>query len=139
MKAKSSIIGFAVMLLATAWTAPAPNVLPEEASIVSDRDREEGDFSFFRVHRQGKGVTATWGVGTTSGIVGFLVQKTYEDPNDEYAYWEDVISLPNNGSRSLKYTDTNVFPGYINYRIIALKTDGSSVSSGIATARIVSH
>lgn len=138
MKARSSIIGFTVMLFATAWTAPAPQAFPE-ASTVSGGNKTGDVFSFFRVHRQGKGVTATWGVGNTPDIVGFHIQKTYEDPNDEYAFWEDVTTMTNDGARSFKYTDTNVFPGYINYRIVALRANGSSSFSAIATARIVSH
>lgn len=140
MKLRTSIIGFAGMLITTAWTAPTPENegIAGNASVTVNKEIT-GDFSFVRVHRQGKGITTTWGVGTGQGIVGFQVQKTYEDPNDEYAVWEDVCSVPYTGARSYKHTDNNVFPGYINYRVIALKSDGASLSSGVATARIVSH
>ncbi len=138
MKAKSSIIGFTTMLVVTAWTAPTPVPAPVSKSKTISADLQaQTVFSFLRVHRQGKGATATWGVGKTPGIVGFQVQKTYEDPNDEYANWEDVTTMSNSGARSFKYTDNNVFPGNIHYRVIALRADGSSTYSAIASLRIV--
>ena len=59
--------------------------------------------------------------------------------NDTYAIWEDVNSFVGGSSRSFKYTDENVFPGYIDYRVTAWMFDGHSVTSEIAGVRIVSH
>lgn len=140
MKANFSIIASTALFFATAWTSPG--YLKTEAAdvaTVSVAKVQDPVFSFFRTHRQGKGITASWGLTSCEGIVGFQVQKTYEDPADPYAYWEDVMTIPCNGSRSYKCTDNNVYPGYSNYRVVALKADGSSVISGIATVRIVSH
>lgn len=98
------------------------------------------DFSFFRTHRQGKaGVTATWGVTSAVGINAFYVQRTYEDPTDPYAYWETCAYEVCSGAKSYKATDTNVFPGFISYRIVAVMTNGSELFSGISTVHIVSH
>jgi hypothetical protein len=97
------------------------------------------DFAFLRTHRQGKGVAATWGLTASEGVTGFLVQRTYEDATDPYAMWEDLASIPYNDSRSFKYTDPSVFPGFIHYRIVALLADGTSVTSEISDVRIVSH
>ena len=95
-------------------------------------------FSFLRTHRQGKGITATWAVNSIDGVVSFSVQKTYEDPNDPYSVWEEVEIVPCNLSRSFKFTDTNVFPGTSNYRVVAVFANGNTVSSEIATVRIMS-
>lgn len=96
-------------------------------------------FTSFSTHRQGKGIALTWSVESTAGVVNFTIQKTYEDVTDPYAVWEDVTSLPEDGSRSYKFTDDNVFPGFISYRITATLIDGTTVQSGISTVQIVSR
>jgi hypothetical protein len=99
------------------------------------------NFEFFRTHRQGRAdITATWGItATRNDVSGFLVERTYEDPTDPYAYWEIVSSMPNSGSRSFKYIDNNVFPGYISYRVTAMLLTGNSYTSPVSTVHIVSH
>jgi hypothetical protein len=96
-------------------------------------------FGSIRTHRQAKGITATWSMTGLDGVVGFTVQRTYEDPTDMYAYWENLGDLPCNSSRSFSYTDKEVFPGLINYRIAALMEDGTTVFSEISSVRIVSR
>lgn len=140
MKAKFSFLAFSTFLFATAFTAPGYQYNTTDViNPVAVAEKPAGEFSFFRIHRQGKGVTASWGLLSEAGIVAFQVQKTYEDPTDPYALWENVSSSTCNGSRSYKCTDSNVFPGSISYRIIVQKADGTSVESGISTIRIVSH
>jgi hypothetical protein len=96
-------------------------------------------FTFFRTHRQTKdGTTATWAMSSMEGVMFFTLQRTYEDPTDQYAYWEDVCNISCN-ARSFKHKDADVFPGYINYRIIAYMVDGSTVQSEVSTVRIVAH
>ena len=96
-------------------------------------------FAFLRTHRQGKGVAAVWSVASLDGIVGFTVQRTYEDPTDSYAYWEDRATIPYSASRSFTHADKDVFPGVISYRIVAFLTDGTTVTSDVSQVRIVSH
>jgi hypothetical protein len=96
-------------------------------------------FGVLRTHRQAKGITATWSMTGLDGVVCFTVQRTYEDPTDQYAYWEELSVLPCNGARSFSYTDKEVFPGIINYRIAALMQDGSIIYSGLSSVRIVSR
>jgi hypothetical protein len=96
-------------------------------------------FDFFRIHRQGRGVTSTWGLTSTAGVSGFVVKKTYEDPSDPYSEWQDVYSSACGSARSYKCTDNNVSPGYISYQVTALMADGTSISSEILTDRVVSH
>jgi hypothetical protein len=96
-------------------------------------------FDFFRTHRQGKGITSTWGLSSDAGVVGFIVKKTYEDPEDPYSYWEDVCNVQCNSSRSYKCTDNNVSPGFVSYCIVAVMNDGSIIVSDYSTTRIVRH
>ena len=96
-------------------------------------------FGFFRAHHQGKKVATSWGLTSDAGVAGFSVQRTNEDPNDPYSTWTGVGSVSCNSSRSYKWTDENVLPGYISYCIVAVMNDGTTVPSEIITVRIVSH
>lgn len=136
MKAKLSVFAIAVIIISTAWISPVSTTTSNAPVKVS---KLNPSFSFVRAHRQGKGITATWGITSTDGVIGFTIQKTYEDPTDPYAFWEDLCSLPCNPSRSFKHTDNSVFPGYINYRIVARMDNGSDVMSETVTVRIVQH
>ncbi|WP_276503150.1 hypothetical protein [Terrimonas pollutisoli] len=139
MKAQFSIIGFTAILFTAAWTAPVPTEGSTKATVVTAEKPTANGISNVRSHRQGKGVTTSWSVDASEGVVTFLLQKTYEDPNDEYAVWEDVTSTPCNGSRSYKATDNGVYPGNITYRVVGLKGDGTSITSAYTGVRIVSH
>ena len=140
MKAKISFLAFLTFLFATAFTAPGYQYTqPVPASTVTITGQPADGLAFFRTHRQGRGITASWGLTSEAGVVVFQVKKTYEDPTDPYAVWEDVSSVSCNGSRSYKCTDSNVFPGNISYKIVGQKADGTIIESGISTARIVSH
>ena len=127
----------AIILSAVASTNPV--TLPGTRGSAEVKQVQSTDFAFFRTHRQGKGITATWGVTSNAGVARFAVKKTYEDPSDPYAYWEEVSSTGCNGSRSYKCHDQNVFPGYVNYRVVAEMVDGTTVESGVKTVHIVSH
>jgi hypothetical protein len=95
-------------------------------------------FDFFRTHRQGKdGITSTWGY--TGAVTGFVVERTYEDPADPYAYWETVAIVPASGLRSYKTTEVNVTPGFISYRVKAMNGTSIVTVSDISTEHIVSH
>lgn len=94
-------------------------------------------FSYLRTHRQGKGISATWAMTSTEGVTDFNIQKTYEDPNDPYAFWEDMDIVPCDFSRSFKYNDNNVFPGTVNYRVVAHLNNGAAVVSEISVVKIM--
>ncbi len=134
MKTQIIILSIAIMALQS----------PERVSILAANNegsanisKPQGtDFAFLRAHRQGKGITLTWGLTTNTGTGCFMVQRTYEDANDPYAVWEDVNYLACNASRSFKWTDENVFPGFITYRIAAYQYDGSIVTSPLTQVRI---
>ncbi|HPG11829.1 MAG TPA: hypothetical protein PLU37_09880, partial [Chitinophagaceae bacterium] len=118
---------------------PAKSVT-ELSEIKASKNVVNPTFNFYRIHRQGKdGVTATWGLDSETGVSGFSVEKTYEDPTDPYAYWETIASTPATGERSYKVTDTGVFPGFISYRVVVIMNDGTEMASDYLTIRILSH
>lgn len=96
-------------------------------------------FDFFRTHRQGRdGITATWGY-SGGGVTGYIVERTYEDPSDPYATWETAGIQSETGARSYKVTNTNVTPGFISYRVIAMNGNIQVAVSPVSTEHIVAH
>src|SRR5687768_14742971 len=119
MKTKILFASALIIMMNAAWVvpvkAPAKKVLQVKTAMTPS-----GHFSFFRTHRQGReGIAATWGVPSSSGISAYILQKTYEYP-DEYATWENVYEVQCNGARSYGTIDLNVFPGLVNYRVLAM-------------------
>jgi hypothetical protein len=140
MKKQLSLITMLVIGLFTisvSFVSPKTEIAPVKSEF---KKQQNAEFSFFRTHRQGKnGVTSTWGMNSENGAMSYSLMKTYEDPTDPYAYWEEVCSTPCTSSRSYKWTDENVSPGFISYCVVAHMSDGSNVTTGVNTIRIVSH
>ena len=137
---KTQFSSFAISaLILSATTFSTPAITPDTKEVVKVESAQSVDFAFFRTHRQGKGVAATWGVTSSVGVVSFKLERTYEDPNDTYSEWQEVASGACNGSRSYKCKDGNVSPGFINYRVLAQLEDGSTIQSAVSTVHIVSH
>jgi hypothetical protein len=133
-----SVILVAVLLFTTSWNTPAETIVsPTKNKVIKTSSGEE--FSFFRIHRQGKGVTSTWGLFSNSGVTEFIVQQTYEDITDPYAYWADVATISCTSSRSFKHTDETVFPGFVSYRIVAMNGLTVVDVSEVLTIHIVQH
>lgn len=134
---KTSFLLLSTVLI-TAFTLPFRSAKTQAATgahaVVAAA--QSSSFSFLRIHRQGKGVTATWGMTSADEVLDFVVQRTYEDPADAYAYWENIATLPSSSARSFTYTDREVFPGTIHYRIVAILTDGRTVQSETSSVRI---
>jgi len=107
------------------------------ATPIPEKPTSDG-FSFVRTHRQGKGAEVSWSFSSTNAS-GFAVQRTNEDPNDPYSVWIDVSSVNCNSSRSYKCHDENPFPGLINYRVIAVMSDGNTITSDVSTVKIMAH
>jgi hypothetical protein len=139
MKTKLSFLAVIIILSLASWITPATSEKSLSGLSVKKERRANPEFDFFRTHRQGQGIMATWGLTLNQGISGFVVQRTYEDPNDPYSNWEIVGAIPCGSSRSYKHQDQNVFPGFISYRIIAYFQTGGSMMSLISTIHVVSH
>lgn len=136
MKTRILVLSVSAAILLSSVTPVETFANVPTVSILSEQNP---GFASLRTHRQAKGITATWSMTGLDGVVSFTVQRTYEDPNDTYAYWENLCDQPCNSSRSFSYTDKEVFPGNVNYRVAALMEDGTIVFSEISSVRIVSR
>ena len=139
MKTQLSAFAISAMIITTGLSPVAPENSVDTKLKVKAGYVQSPVFTSFSTHRQGKGIALSWAVETNAGVVSFSIQKTYEDTTDPYAFWEEVSSLPDDGSKSYRFTDDNVFPGFVSYRISALLNDGTIVESGISTVQIVSR
>jgi hypothetical protein len=97
-------------------------------------------FNIVHGHRQGKGATIQWSSSATPAtVMCFDVLRTYEDPNDPYAIWDDVGSQNCNSSKNYKNTETPVSPGMITYVVVASMVGGGAVYSDMVTIQKVQH
>jgi hypothetical protein len=131
---KITILAITIMALFSIAATP----IPEKVNPVKNASKSADGFSFIRTHRQGKGAVVSWSFSSANAS-GFSVQRTNEDPNDPYSVWIDVSDIPCNSSRSYKAVDGNPYPGIINYRVVALMNDGSTLTSDISTVKIMAH
>jgi hypothetical protein len=92
------------------------------------------DFGMFMAHRQGKGITLAWTMTAPGEVAYFSIQRSYDGD-----YFEPVEDVMGNGGNRYRYTDRNVFPGFIHYKVIAFYHDGSIMESPVETVRIVSR
>ena len=140
MKIQLSVFAIIIMAFATIAASPVREnvkIIPEKVKQVSDQTYT--GFDFFRLHRQTKdGATVTWGMTSESGVSGYAIERTYLDPTDPYG-WENAGYMACSSSRSYKWTDVHIFPGFISYRIVALMNNGSSITSEVLTIHIISH
>lgn len=139
MKAQVSLVAIATLFLHAAWINPIATTVSTSGVAIQKINAANPSFSFFRTHRQGPGIMTTWGLTSNEGVSGFIVEKTYEDPNDPYANWEIICSIPCGSIRSYKHHDLNVSPGFISYRVTAYLLLGGSLMSLISTEHIVRH
>jgi hypothetical protein len=131
MKKVVLLSAIGVFFISSAFTNPQPSQVQQLTKVTV-----AGDFSFLRAHRQGSGITLTWGMASNSNLIGFDIEKTMEDPNDPYSVWTPVTNITGSDARSFKYTDGNVLPGTSNYRVIAWYADGRSSTSEIISVKI---
>ena len=135
MKAKPFLFIF-MMLVISAIASPGKRNIKQSSAFL-DAASYAGDISFLRTHRQGKGVSIEWAVTSSDGVTGFIVQRTYGDPNDPYSMWDNVSSTSCNLSRSYKCNDEDVFPGFLSYRVVIVMANGSKAVSAISTVHIM--
>jgi len=116
----------------------AATPVPEKSISGKTHSKFFDGFSSLRSHRQGKRAVVSWSF-SSSNVSGFIVQRTNEDPFDPYSVWVNVGNVACDNSRSYKCCDQDPFPGLINYRVIAVMNNGTTITSDISTVRIVAH
>ena len=135
MKTKILLVCTFVILLQVSWAMPLDASGSKPCPVIAGVKKPVGNFTFFRTHRQGQfGVGARWGVNSTQGITCFVLQRTYEFP-DEYAMWENVTEISCHGN-SYDYVDGGVFPGNISYRVVAMNAGSVAFVSVISAVQI---
>ena len=139
MKKQLSAFAISALIISTGFSPAASEDSTGVQLKVKAEYVQSTVFTSFSTHRQGKGIALNWDVAAGVDVVGFSIQRTYEDVADPYAVWEDVVSLPADGSKFYRYTDGNVSPGFVSYRVLALLGDGTTADSGISTVQILSR
>jgi hypothetical protein len=126
MKALVSYLAVAALIVASSFTVGNQKQLNQQ-SVTSC-------FSRFNVHRAGKAdIEITWAV-SDGNVTQFQVERSYDGD-----FYDNVTNVGFNGSSSYKAKDKGVFPGYIYYRVTAIKSDGTTECSPVETIRIVQH
>ena len=126
MKALVSYLAVAALIVASSFTSGKQKQLNQQSV--------NSCFSRFNVHRAGKAdIEVTWAV-SDGNITQFQVERSYDGD-----FYDNVTNVNFNGSSSYKTKDKGVFPGYIYYRVTAVKSDGTTECSPVETVRIVQH
>jgi hypothetical protein len=92
------------------------------------------EFGAIHVHRQQDGTGLQWQVSDNSIVEGFYIERSFDGTN--YITVGDVAGAAT--TSWYRFRDADVFPGFINYRIVAVLNDGTEVTSAVQTVRIVS-
>jgi hypothetical protein len=124
MKTLISFVVLSVFVLTSSFTIDAQQK-------INTHSKAFNCFDYLRLHRQGKGISVNWSVSDPS-IVSFVVERSYDELN-----YEPAGAVNFTGSSSYKILDNNVSAGFITYRVIAVKSDGSTECSPIEKVRIV--
>ena len=124
MKTLLSFVTVTALIIMSSFTVNQQQQLNNQSS--------NGCFDHFRAHRQGKaGIQLTW-VVSTPGVVGYSVERSYDGE-----FFENIGSVNSNGASMYRFKDSGVYPGRIHYRIVALKSDGTTETSLVEMIRIV--
>ncbi|HKO80799.1 MAG TPA: hypothetical protein VJU78_10400 [Chitinophagaceae bacterium] len=139
MKTQLSAFAISAMIITTGFSPAVSEYSVDTKLKVNAEQVQSPVFTSFSTHRQGKGIALSWAVESFAGVLNFSIQRTYEDVTDPYAVWEDISSLPADGSKFYRYTDEAVSPGFVSYRVSALLSDGTTAESVVSTIHIVSR
>lgn len=139
MKANTIVLSLLlVTFVTTAFTSSEFALGSESGRAIFSSSTAEPAQSSIRAHRQGKGVMISWNASGSSSVIGYEVERTYNDVSDIYAMWEQVSTV-SAGSRRNNFHDLGVFPGVVSYRVHTVYQDGTRTCSEVATVRIVQH
>jgi hypothetical protein len=136
MKTKFFLFLFSTLFV-SAFGNPVNKKSTRHPVAVNPVSSVSADISFLRTHKLAQGVSINWGVTSSEGVAAFVVERTYQDPGDPYAMWENITSVPGSPSSTYKYEDENVFPGTITYRVTMVMTNGAVTAPFISTITIV--
>jgi hypothetical protein len=110
-----------------------PMLTKMNASELISVSSSEGNFQMFHGHRQGNGVGLMWAISAPTAV-SFEVERSYDGE-----FFDSVAQMEAAASGRHRFTDNNIYPGYIHYRIKANHNDGSVEYSETVIVRIVSR
>lgn len=103
------------------------NAVVSKTDAVSKKSIPPTSFAFIRGTQIGHGFNLQWKLSANTGVKSFVIECTYEDPYDPYSVWQTkgVVALANGIG---KFSDSNLLPGIINYRITVIANDNSTLA-----------
>lgn len=119
-------------IIGSVISSPLPLVTKQKPIQVASKSTAF-EFGTIHVHRQADGVTLSWDVSDNSIVAGFYIQRSHDGVN--YVMVGSVTGQST--SPWYRYNDESVFPGFINYRLVAVLNDGSEVTSPVQSIRIL--
>lgn len=122
-------------ILVAAFTLPFRST-KTQAAAVTDAMKQTPSFTSLHTQRQEKGVAIAWKTTLNDRVLDFIIQRTYEDPAETRAYWENIATITCSPGQTFAYTDKEVFPGTVYYRVTALLVDGRTVQSKLSSIQI---
>ena len=119
-----TVILFVLILTGSVFNS---NAVVSKTDAVSKKSTTPISFLFIRGTQTGHGFNLQWKLSSTASVKSFIVECTYEDPYDPYSVWQTkgVIALSNG---ICKFSDSNLLPGIINYRITVIANDNSTLA-----------
>ena len=91
-------------------------------------------FGRIHAHRQHNGVALTWYTINKENVNSFIIERSYDG-----SFYETIDEVEVSTSADYHYSDNQIFPGYLYYRIGAVMNDGSIIYSEVEMLRIVSR
>lgn len=91
-------------------------------------------FGYFRAHRQGSGISLSWGITSPANVAGFIIEWS-----DTGEFFIQLNQMQRSSSLKYSWKHDFPFPGYNHYRIGCVMNDGSVYYSNEDIVRIVQH
>jgi hypothetical protein len=132
MKAKTMSVFFFILIITGSSFAETSHFPP--SALPTLKNHANNPFGMFMAHRQGKGITLVWSVAFPGQVAGYEIQRSYDGD-----FFETISDMPGSNNSRSKFTDSNVYPGYIHYKVRAIMNDGTVEESVVQTIRIVSR
>ena len=119
-------------LIGSSFASTNPVGLEKNPTLTNSKTKAF-EFGAIHIHRQGDGVTLAWNVSDNSQVESFYIQKSYDGTN----YFTVGGTNAEANHSWYKFTETDVFPGIMTYKIFAVLNDGTEVVSPIQEIRIL--
>lgn len=108
-------------------------VIPQPAPVQSPVFQKAPIVSIHLVaHRMQNHAAMVWHVNASSEVAFFEIERSYDGE-----FFEVIGNKACNNSPMHKHVDSEVFPGYIHYRVKAYLHNGDEVYSDVSLVRII--